>query len=251
MTTYINTTNNLVASQLTNIVSGTGTLSFGNGLNKFGNTSYAVTLPSVANNSTNIIPFYSATTSNGLTTINRSGSSTISGQTSILIGTGDSGLIYCDGTNFKLLNFFLQPANFTAYLSANYTTLTNVSPLAPIIFDTEDRDIGSSYNNSTGVCTPTLPGVWVFGATSEVQTSGLAGATAFTLSLSKNGTAFATDSNAVNLIGNVSLSITKPQYMNGSTDTVSVSLTTGAISNQVVTGTIDKTYFFGYRLSLF
>lgn len=125
-----------------------------------GASSYALTLPTVTSNSNKFIDIFSQTTSNAIVTITPA-SGTIAGQTTLRIGTGDGVRIMNDGTNWWVLNQWLQPVDFRATLSAVQSIPNNSA--TKITYDGTTFNVGGFFDTATNNrFTPLLPGKYLF-----------------------------------------------------------------------------------------
>lgn len=200
----------------------------------------------------NAVAFQSATTNHALVTLD-SDVGTISGQSTVVVGVGDRGIIYTpDGNNAFLESLFLQPANFRSYLSSNGTLPATGSSLT-ILFNTEVRDIGGFYAVGTGIWTPLLPGVGLSGGQVIVDFDGSEN-TVITCQLQKNGSAISTDiqQGAITAARQIKFSVFDGDInFNGSTDNYKIVISQTGANTQTILGTIDQTFFYGSRTGLF
>ena len=118
-----------------------------------GGSAYSVTLPNASGNANRFIDFNILTTSYALVTITPA-TGTIQGQTTFILGTGESCRVYCDGTNWWIQNLVLMPIYASISLSTNTAGLST----GFIPFDSVQVDLGSFYNASTHIYTPLYPG---------------------------------------------------------------------------------------------
>lgn len=94
------------------------------------------------------------------------GSTTGTSSLDLKTGTGDFTLASATGTIISALDtgqctYPLQP-RFTAFVSTSILNVTGDNTVYTIVFDTEDQDIGSNYNNTTGVFTVPKTGTYLF-----------------------------------------------------------------------------------------
>jgi len=231
------------SNKIINSVTSLGSSDWGKMIQAQGSSAYTITLPSPTNMSGRFIDFSIETTSNAIVTLSPP-SGTISGQSSILYGAKDGCRITTDGTNFFIVNEYLYPVGFRVTLSTDQTVTTSVVVTA---FDTVERDLGSYFNTSTHIYTPLYPGRYVY--SSSIQwTSGTAQILNSFIQMngtSKTGTAI------TNGIGNYASNVDMVgEYMNGTTDNMSVSTQMQTANATVVSGNLH-TYFRGYRQSSF
>lgn len=131
---------------------------FGNQVLMTGSSAYAVTLPSATGNGGRYIDFQCLTTSNALVTITPA-SGTIQGQSTFILGSGESCRVYCDGTNWWIQNLVLQPVALSAYLTSNGTTTG--ATFVKVQIDHKISDIGGFYDNTVNYrYTPLYPGLY-------------------------------------------------------------------------------------------
>lgn len=146
----------ILGTYATQIVSDTIILdnsSFGEMILCNGSISYSVQLPHAAGNSNKWIYFYISTDSNSLVSLFCQDGASLQGQASILYASGESCLIYCDGTNY-----WIQSQNLLT-IQARYTLLNPPSEGGGIVkYDTIITDSFNIYDTSTGVCLPFYPG---------------------------------------------------------------------------------------------
>lgn len=193
-------------------------------------------------------------TNNSLITIDPSGSDTINGQSSIVLGSGDQGIIYTDTVNYFLTTLFLQPANVSAYLNSNQTLPATPTTLI-IPYSTENFDIGGFFTTGASAnYTPLLPGKYRVSIQSELTVT-TAVLTTITLSLYKNGAEIYRSKFSVPtglVAATVTLAVNPPLIpMNGSTDTLTAVLSQDSAATQTVVGNAAATIFGASRVSLF
>ena len=224
-----------------------GTADYGKTIVCTGASSYGVTLTQHSANK--YVQISCFTTSNALVTI-EAVSGTIALQASIVLGSGDSVLLFDDGTNFWIIQSWLQPCSVYAYLNANQSIPTGVETV--VVFGTEIYDLGGFYNTGTGIYTPLLPGKWTF--KSNITLGSSATSTNQSNTIYKNyspSTAALTVSNPIG-IGDSGSMTTYDQSMNGSTDNIRCTVmhnNSGAPLNAL--GDVRLTFFQGLRISLF
>lgn len=125
-----------------------------------GSSAYALTLPTVTSNSNKFIDIFSQTTSGAIVTITPA-SGTIAGQSTLAIGSGDGVRIMNDGTNWWVLNQWLQPAVFRVTRSTTQSIPTG--SITKIAYDTVAFDTGSFFDIVTNHrYRPLLPGKYFF-----------------------------------------------------------------------------------------
>jgi len=247
-----NAINNLNFPNITSVNTGTvlTASAYGTEVICTGAAAYALTLPTVTSNANKFIDIFSQTTSHAIVTITPA-SGTIAGQSTLAIGSGDGVRIMNDGTNWWVLNTWLQPVNFSIALSAPQTIATTT--LTTVVYDTAIFDIGSFFNTGTGIYTPLMPGKYhITQNTAFVATT----ATNFILaSTIVNNASVAVQSVAVVQTANVILTLNPSiiRSLNGSTDTIigKVEQTSGSNLNITATATDSTNRIFGLRLSLF
>lgn len=125
----------------------------------FGSSSYTVTLPSVTSNAGKVIKFFCITSSFGLVTLSPA-SGTIQGKSSFVLGTGESCTLYCDGTDWWLQNYYMQPISFLVNLSVGQSIASNVN--TRVNFDTAQFNSNNFFNVSTNRFQPLYPGLYSF-----------------------------------------------------------------------------------------
>lgn len=210
---------------------------------------YAVTLPSVTSNNGKYIDFFINTASNALVTITPA-SGVIQGQSTFILGSGESCRVYCDGTNWWVQNLMLTPLSF-------FITRNNVVQVIPdstntkIQFTTESYDIGGFFDNVTNYrYTPLYPGKYCFYLSARYETTANS---CITQSLIfQNGVHLSTNTNN-NIAAGTPVSDTNfiVLDMNGSTDYVEFYTVHNAGAPKNLLGTVEYTYAGGYRVSNF
>lgn len=211
-----------------------------------GSSAYTVTLP--AEIAGGFIDFSCLTSSHALVTITPA-SGSITGQSNIVIGNGDSLRLYTDGSNWFIDNLFLNPVNFKVYLANAQSVATG--SFVKVKYDTKQWDIGGFFDIVTNFrYTPLMPGKYNLGMAACVLFNATA---AFaSVALYKNGAAV-TENNigSTTTVNAISCPFVSSESMNGSTDYLEVFVQHNAGSNKnLQVGAID-TWFFGNRLSLF
>jgi hypothetical protein len=212
-----------------------------------GASSYVLTLPAVASDL--YFDIFSQTTSNALVTITPA-SGTIAGQSTLVIGSGDGVRVVSDGTNWWVLQNWLQPASFSATKSTT-TTITNGGTVT-VKFDTKVFDIGTFYSTSAYTYTPLLPGKYVFQASSAFASNA---GTNYSSKLYINQSGTIVDQNVQFLsVGTFVIQdrLSQVLQMNGSTDYVLVSAFQNSGSSvNIDASSGDLGTFQGTRVSLF
>lgn len=142
----------------------------------------------------------------------------------------------------------LQPY-FDTYKSSDTNNATGNGTVFTIIYDTENHDIGSNYNNATGVFTAPLDGRYLFTGSARVENLHIS-LTRYYMRLScSNESWFSFEVNPNPLIsttGEVTLSLSKYVYMDaGDTANVDVTVSGGAQQVTVVGSTHTYTHFSG------
>jgi hypothetical protein len=212
-----------------------------------GSSAYTITLPAVAANL--YFDVFCQTTSHAIVTLSPA-SGTIAGQTNIALGSGDGVRIMSDGTNWWVLQNWLQPASFSATKST--TTAITSAGIVTIKFDTKSSDIGGFYDTSTYTYTPLLPGIYNFTANSAFASNAGTNYTS-KIFLNQSGTIVSQDvqflSSGTFVFQNI---VNQVLSMNGSTDYILISATqnSGSSVNINSTGT-DLGTFQGTRIALF
>lgn len=123
-----------------------------------GGSDYTITLPNPIGFSNKFIDIVCQMTDTFILTIDPHISETISGQSSLLLGSGDSIRLISDGTNWRVTNEWLQPVNFITALSTNLT-VPSATPTA-VPFDIVPRNIGGYFDSGSSTFTPLLPGLY-------------------------------------------------------------------------------------------
>lgn len=250
-TTYNILGNLLPAKNLVTISGGGTTFINGKTLNFTGATAYNYNIhPDSAIAPNTMIGFQSATTSNAIVTLVPI-SGNIQGIDEVEIGSGDSGIIRTDGTNLWFDSVSMVPNNFGAFVSTPKTFPVNPN-ITPLVFDSKDATyLNRDYNATTGVFTPTKPGMYQATAVININV-GAGTSTTFTAHMLLNTVPidicnFTTDLNAL-----ATLSVSYYGPMNGTTDNLQVVVTqTGSSTSQTISAGVATTYFVGYRVSLF
>lgn len=216
-----------------------------------GSSAYALTLPTVTSNANKFIDIFSQTTSNAIVTITPA-SGTIAGQATIAIGSGDGVRIMNDGTNWWVLNTWLQPVNFRATLSAVQSIADN--SITKVNYDGTTFNIGGFFDTATNHrFTPLMPGKYsLYHAINFAQKAANPVLEA----------AYIYINNAQQSVGQVYLTANNAQFsitaslllsMNGSTDYAEgfCYQSSGATNLNLNASTGNSTIFCGYRISLF
>lgn len=141
----------------------------------------------------------------------------------VSLGYGDAITLRADGTNFWITNQSLQMVSASVYKAADQSVAAGSAVLVNL--DTASWDIGSYFNTTSHVYTPTMPGLYLVNASSDLST-GLAGAVAtFQGIINKNGSSAATYKQQGILVGGEqAVSLSTLVSLNGSTDNVSFSI---------------------------
>ncbi len=213
-----------------------------------GASSYALTLPTVSSNANKFIDIFCQTTSNALVTVTPA-SGTISGQSTVVLGTGDGIRIQNDGTNWWILNHWLQPVSFLATLSANQSIPTGGGGTT-IAWDGTTFNVGGFFNTGTGVFTPLLPGKYHIEQVIIFATSATGhGERNYIL---KTGANASVVSNSLASTFAASMTNTVLVSLNGSTDNVSgLAFQTTGGNLDLLSTTNGPSIMSGFRASLF
>lgn len=162
---------NLISVLSINAISNIATADWGKTVICSGASAYPATL--VTHVANRWIKFSIQTTSNALVTIFPF-TGTINGQASIIVGSGDAVTIWDDGTNYWVVEQFLQPVSFVAFKNANQLITTGSNQ--EIVFNTASVNVGGFFNVATGRFTPLLPGRYRYNSAGVFAT----GSTAYT-----------------------------------------------------------------------
>ena len=122
-----------------------------------GTSSYAITLPTISGYQNKWIDFIVTTTTNTSILIQPIGSELICGQPNISVGVGDSFRLFNDGSNWQILNLFIKPCNFYAYITGTSPSIPSGSTTI-IPYNAVHSNVGGGYDNTTYTFTCTSPG---------------------------------------------------------------------------------------------
>lgn len=244
LTWQVVSTGNIINISTTTTLSSS---SFGSTVNCGGSAAYTVTLPTPTAGT--FINFFCSTTSNALILLSPP-SGTVQGQTRFAIGTGESCTLISDGTNYYVLNYYMQPASFLVNITGGGQSIA-ASTQTQCQLSVKQYDIGGFFDNVTNYrYQPLYPGKYNFYLSTlfdQLQNSVLVQAY-----MNLNGSLIAfNQSNTISGLSPVSnyCSITLP--MNGSTDYVSFWVWHNASGAETLLGTASQTYAGGYRISNF
>ena len=237
--------NNVTAINTTTILSASA---YGTEVICTGASAYTVTLPTVTNNANKFIDIYSQTTSNALLTI-APASGTIAGQTNLIIGSGDGVRVMNDGTNWWVLNTWLQPASFFATLSTTQSISNNTT--TTIAYNGVNFDVGSFFNTSTHAYVPLYPGKYQISQSVDFASS--ASGTGTRNAIEKNASIFTQTYTTFASASPWSYVNSAIVPMNGSTDSITgvTFQNSGSSLNLNATATNVATFLTGIRVSLF
>lgn len=150
-----------------------------------GASSYTVQLANPAGNAGKFIEFSIQTTSNALVTLTPL-AGLISGQASVIYGTFEGCKLYCDGSNYYIVEQNLQPVSCSVYRSV--AQAFNNTP-SKVQYNVKLYDVGSFYDNVTNFrFLPKYPGKYAI--VTNMELTGVA-VPAFTVVayIYKNGSA--------------------------------------------------------------
>jgi len=226
----ISTTTTLTASDYGNLIICTGS------------SAYTVTLPAAS--SPRMIQFSFQTSSNALITL-APASGTIAGQSTVVYGSNEGCTIESDGSNWYIVQHYLQPVSFSVYLAGAQTITTSAAQI--INFDTKNFDIGSFFSTSNHNYIPLYTGKYVFYYCLEWQAASTQN---LVPGIYLNGSLkFA----HVQGLNSGFLDTAKGSgilQLNGSTDTVDIRANTNGTNNALTVGS-TSVYLFGHRISNF
>lgn len=211
-----------------------------------GAAAYSLTLPTVTSNANKFIDIYCQTTSNALVTVTPA-SGTISGQSTIVLGSGDGIRVQNDGTNWWVLNVWLQPCWFRISRSGTQTINNNTDTV--IQYDSVSQ-VGGFYNSGTFRFTPLLPGLYEFSNTSVYNSEAFAfsaqESSIFFNLVKTTRNVFAVPASSIFWVTTTELA----RSMNGSTDYIEFSTRqqNGGAANATLNASV---YARGRRASLF
>jgi hypothetical protein len=215
-----------------------------------GSSAYAVTLPTVTSNAGKYIKFSIQTTSSAIVTLTPA-SGTISGQSTVLLGSGDAVTLETDGTNWFVISEYLKPASFRVYL--NTTQAVATATTTKVQFNTKLWDTGTFFDVATNYrYLPLLPGRYQINYNIQIATGALAVKVANILE--KNGTQISTN---VVVPSNGSTATSAPcsdlVTLNGSTDYLETFVRQETGSDRNLEGEVGAINVFmsGHRVSLF
>jgi hypothetical protein len=180
---------------------------------------------------------------------NGAAATTIQYGTAGLSVTGGSGGQSMAITSAGQVTVPLQPV-FDAYLGSGVTDVTGDGTVYTVIFDTELTDIGSNYDNTTGIFTAPVTGKYFF--TSSVQATGIGAHTSAQILIVTTPKSFqgmlinpaASAGGQLNIIGSCVVSLT-------ASDTVKITVTfSGSTKTVDIAGSSSPTtYFSGYLIA--
>lgn len=213
---------------------------------------YTVTLPTASGNKGKYIDFFISTTSFAIITI-APASGVIQGQASFKLGSGESCRVMSDGSNYYVMNVYLQPLSYLVTLSAPQTITNNVN--TKVTFDTVQYDVDSFYDNVTNFrYVPKYPGKYCFYC--YLKFSGSPGFNnnnvVFQAEIFQNGSLNSnswesSESKTLTTTGQV----TKTFTMNGSTDYVEFFVDFNDTGAKSLDSNTAFTYAGGYRINNF
>jgi hypothetical protein len=216
-----------------------------------GAAAYALTLPTVTSNANKFIDVFSQTTSGAIVTITPA-SGTIAGQSTLPIGSGDGVRIMNDGTNWWVLNTWLQPTSFRATLSAVQSIADN--SFTKVTYDGTQFNIGSFFDTATNNrYTPLLPGKYMFHH-SAMFAGKAASPVVESSAIYKNGSLAIVAQTTINVNSQqISTQCSLLTAMNGSTDFIEgfVYQSSGATNLNLTASSGNVTFLQGSRISLF
>lgn len=138
---------------------------------------------------------------------------------------------------------FTNPYKFSAYRSSAVNSTTSD---AVLVFNTENFDTGSNYDNTTGVFTAPIAGFYFFDAAHQVSSGSNA---AIAIKLFQNSTAVASDTTGLTsgVNGNQTANVCKLLQLAAS-DTVSIKVSNSLGTLGINTGN-NITWFDGWLVS--
>lgn len=200
----VTTTTTLTASAFSSMIVCTGA------------SSYAVTLPSVTSNANKIIDFIVLTTSNALVTLTPA-SGTIDSQSTMVFGKNESGRLFCDGTNWVVMQKKIEKPAFRATI-ANNQSIPN-DTLTKMNFDTIIRDTHGFFDTTNHRYVPKLPGTYCF-ITQGLLLNIPNNSTVMSSTIYKNGSYDLLNQFVGNVSTGASANVQSILQMNGTTDYV-------------------------------
>ena len=133
---------------------------------------------------------------------------------------------------------------FRAYMGATQTISTASG--TKLNFNNESYDTGSNYDTSNYRFTPTTAGKYLI--TASIRLSGNVTATNCQLYIYKNGSVYNRSTQGFNGDSSPSLTNTDTVEMNGSSDYIEIYFYHNVGSNLDVSGSVQNTYFNGFRI---
>lgn len=240
---------NLVSTLAINAISNISSGDWGKTVVCTGAAAYSVTLSThVANR---WIKFSIQTTSSAVINIIPF-SGTINGQASLFLGSGDAVTLWDDGTNYWVVEQFLQPSNFVAYRNANQLITTGSNQ--EIVFNVAPVNVGGFFNTTTGRFLPLLPGRYRF----QWCLAFAAGSTAYTQATRPFVNSVTQIGQTIYVPASVGQTLSHTSggqwILNGSTDYLSIWAFQNSGGSINITGDATPTYqamVTGERISLF
>ena len=175
--------------------------------------------------------------------------SIITGQTALGATPADTDeLLISDAGTLKRVDYsYLKSANtpaFRAYMGSTQTISTTSG--TKLNFDTESYDIGSNYDTSNYRFTPTTAGKYLI--TASIRLSGNVTITNCQLYIYKNGSVYNRSTQGFNGDSSPMLTNTDTVEMNGSSDYIELYFYHNQGSNLDISGSVQNTYFNGFRI---
>lgn len=243
--------NNLNAIRSINVITNLVNSDWGKTIVCTGSSTYSVTITGthVANQWMRISV---QTVSNALISLSSAIGGTINGQSSILLGSGDSITIWDDGTNYWIISSVMQPVHFKAYRNANQSITSGSNQV--ISFNATSDNLGGFLNTANGRFTPLMPGLYEFMYAFVFAAGGTAYTQASRMFL--NGVTLLNQTTFVptTSVQNSTLTATIQIQMNGSTDYAEVNAFQNSGSSVNVNGDSTPTFqtvFMGRRVGFF